>query len=159
MAFSQLCDAPTADVPEVDQAARMAGDGGFEAERALQERLPTLDGYVTSWVSDGGPLVNVVVTSDPEAARAAPREVFTGPLCLLQRDLPTRADLMAAQDAVTAEHKELQVLSAGSGGATGVLDVSVAIADQATIDRIHELIARWLTPEQVMIGSALLPLD
>lgn len=153
--FPQVCDDPTADVPDIDQSARTAGPDGFEEEQALQERLQTLEGYVTSWVSDGGPLMNVVVNSDPEAARAALREVFTGPLCVVQRDLPSEQELLAAQEALNAEHQELQLLSSGSGGVTGLLEVHVTIADQATVDRIHELVSPWLTSEQVVIGSAL----
>lgn len=157
--FPQLCDDPTADVPDVDQSERTQGMGGFDEEQALQERLQTLDGYVTSWVSDGGPLMNVVVTSDPEVARAALREVFSGPLCVVQRDLPTEEDVLAAQDALTAEWTELQLLSAGSGGVTGVPEVYVTVADQATVDRIHELVSPWLAPDQIVINSALVPLN
>ena len=156
--FPQLCDDPTADVPDVDQAVRTQGPEGFEEEQALLERVQTLDGYVTSWVSDGGPLMNVVVNSDPEVARAALREVFSGPLCVVQRDLPSEEDVRAAQEALSAEHRELQVLGVGGAGVTGLLDVTVTIADQATVDRVHEIVSPWLTPDQIVISSALQPL-
>lgn len=157
--FPQLCDDPTADIADVDQAARTEGSGGFDEEQALQERLHTLDGYVTSWVSDGGPLMNVVVNSDPETARAALREVFQGPLCVVQRDLPSEGDARAAQEALSAEWDDLQLLGAGSGGVTGVPSAYVTLADQATVDRIHELVSPWLTPDQIVINSALQPLE
>ena len=157
--FPQLCDDPTADVPDVDQSARTQGPDGFDQEQALSELTQGLDGYVTSWLSGGGEVMNVVVNTDAEVARAAIREVVDGPLCVEQRDLPTEADLRAAQEAVGAKFDELHVLSSGSGGVTGMLDIYVLMADQATVDRVHEVVAPWLTPEQVMISSALVPLN
>ncbi|MCK0113988.1 hypothetical protein MWU75_17745 [Ornithinimicrobium sp. F0845] len=156
--FPQLCDDPTADVPDVDQAARTEGPDGFAQEQALMERLQSLDGYVTSWVTDGGPLVKVVVSGDPGEARTALREVYQGPLCVVQRDLPTQHDIQSAQEALSAQHGEVRLLSSGSGGTSGLLEVGVVLADRATVQRIQEIVSPWLTPEQVVITGALQPL-
>jgi len=50
------------------------------------------------------------------------------------------------------------VLGVGGAGVTGLLDVTVTIADQATVDRVHEIVSPWLTPDQIVISSALQPL-
>lgn len=157
--FPQLCDDPTADVADTDQAASTGGPEAFAEENALHELTQGMEGYVTSWVSDGGAVTNVVVNSDADEARAQIREVFSGPLCVEQRDLPAEQGVRAAQEAVGAEFRELGMLSSGGGGPTGVLEVQVLLADRSTVDRIHELVAPWLTPEQVVVQSALLPLN
>ena len=158
--FPQLCDDPTADVPDVDQDARTAGPEGFEEEQALLQAAEHLDGYVTMWLSDGGPTMNVVVNAegDAEAARAELRKVFQGPLCVEQRDLPSNADLMAAQQALGDRMGELGLMSSGGGGVSGLLEVQALVADRATVDAIHEAVAEWLTPDQVVISSTLRPL-
>lgn len=152
--FPQLCDDPTADIPDVDQDARTAGADGFDEEQAMNEVARALPGYVIHYVSDGGPTMNVVLNSDGDldAARAQIREVFTGPLCLAQRDLPSEADVRAAQDALSSRFEELNLLSSGSG-VSGLLEVGVLVADQATVDAVHEAVSQWLTPEQVQIVS------
>lgn len=159
--FPQLCADPTADVPDVDQAARTAGAGGMEDDQALGQLTSTLPGYVTHWVSDGGPVVNLVVdaSADLEATRVAIREVFTGPLCLEQRDLPSAEQVSAAQVALSGGAPELGILASYGGGVTGLLEVEVVLADQATLDAVHAAVEEWLTPAQVSVRSTFLPLD
>lgn len=158
--FPQLCEDPTADVPDVDQAARTQGTQGFDEEQALLELLPQVEGYVTSWVSDGGPLMNVVVTSqtDVEQVRDRLRAVYQGPLCVEARDLPTGADVQAAQDALAPRFSELRLQHSGAG-ASGLLDVGALVADEGTIAAVHETVAPWLTPDQVVISSTFHPLQ
>lgn len=159
--FPQLCEDPTADVPDVDQAARTEGGDGEAEQQALIETAEQLDGYVTMWTSDGGPTMNVVLNRDGdlEAARAELRHVFSGPLCLEQRDLPSEQDVQAAQEALGQRWDELGLLGSGGGGVTGLLDVDVMVADRETVEAIHEAVSEWLTPEQVTISSTFRPLD
>lgn len=157
--FPQLCEDPTGDVPDASPAGRTDGSQAVEEQNALHDLTQELDGFVTMWVSDGGAVMNVVVNVDPHEARAQIREVFTGPLCVEERDLPTEQDLREAQDAVHAEFAELGLLGSGGDGTTGLLHVQALVADRPTVDRVHELVEPWLTPEQVVIYSALLPLE
>ncbi|WP_109473012.1 hypothetical protein [Ornithinimicrobium cavernae] len=156
--FPQLCEDPTADVRDSDPVADTSGPDGVEQENALQQLAQGTDGYAALWGSGGG-VMNVVVTTDAEEARRQFREVYSGPLCVVQRDVPTEADARAAQDAVSAEFQELRLLSAGYAAVSGVLDVQVLLADETTVDRIHELVAPWLSPDEIVIHSALQPLE
>lgn len=159
--FPQLCDDPTGDVPDVDQAARTADGTGMAEEQELIVVAQELDGYVTAYFSDGGPTMNVVINSDGDLdeARSALRAVFTGPLCVAQRDAPAESDVRAAQEALGERFEELRVLSAGGSGTTGMLEVEVLVADPTTIEGVHETVARWLEPSQVNITSTLRALD
>ncbi|HHU10939.1 MAG TPA: hypothetical protein GXZ60_13150 [Intrasporangiaceae bacterium] len=147
--FPQLCDDPF-----------RGGDPDYEdpdltIQNTFQERLETLPGYVESWVSDGARMFNVIVTGDAEEAHAALREIWPGGLCVEQRDAPTAVDVAAASDALGEHAEELGLY--GWGG-QGTFDVSVVLADEATVARIHEILSPWLTPEQVTVTGALQPL-
>lgn len=159
--FPRLCDDPEADVPDVDQTDRSRAPEGMDEEQALLTLLHEggLDGYVTSWVSDGGATFNVIVTHDADAARATIREVFHGPLCVVERDLPTQDEVRRAQEALAEVHREVGLQSAGAGGASGLLEVDVVVTDQATVDAVHAAVAPWLTPDRVVITGALHNLD
>ncbi|WP_134772160.1 hypothetical protein [Ornithinimicrobium flavum] len=154
-AFTALCEDPTADVPDVDQADRTRGPAGMDEEQALlalvREDLP---GYAASWVSDGG-VMNVLLAEDADldASRAAIRDVYTGPLCLEARDVPSDEALRAAQDAVAAR-TDLRFLSVGVGGTEPRLYVEVVVADRATVEAIHEAAGSWLAPDHIVILSA-----
>lgn len=151
LSFPQLCTDPYVNG---DPAA--AGD--LAAQEALASGLEGLDGYVTSWVSDGSSLYNVVVTSDPDAAFAELRRVWKGGLCVEQRDLPTQDDLLRAQQALTARFSELRLLSASAGGTSGQFGVEVVLTDRATVDAVLEAVSEWLDPGDVSITGALQPL-
>lgn len=125
---------------------------------ALTDRMTSLDGYVSSWVSDGSSLFNVLVTGDAAAAHRELRTVWKGGLCVEQRDLPTDADLSAAQQALGQQAKDLGLLTFG-GDAQGTLGVEATFVDDATRARILTIVKPWLTPEQVRISSALQPLS
>lgn len=159
--FPQLCEDPTADLERTDQDARTQAPDGADEEQALLSMLHDggLEGYVTAYVSGGGETFNVIVTGDAEVARQSVREVYGGPLCVEQRDLPTQEDVLAAQQALHDPALGLALLSSGAGGVSGLLEVEVLLADRATVDAIHEAVAEWLTPDQVVISSALQPLD
>lgn len=147
--FPQLCADPF-------RGGDPAFAGDMAAQDALQQRLEELDGYVGSWVSDGHDLFNVLVTGDAEAAHAELREIWPGGLCVEQRAAATERDVGAAQLALGEHFEELGITS--SGGAPGVLDVGLTLADEATVTRIHEIVSPWLAPEQVTITSIFVPL-
>lgn len=151
ISFPQLCEDPY-----VDGDPEASGD--LAAQERLGAALEDLDGYVTSWVSDGSSLFNVIVTSDPEAAFTTLRTVWRGGLCVEQRDLPTQDRLRAAQEALTTRFDEIGLLSSGAGGTTGRLEVGVVVTDRATVEAVLEAVSPWLTPEQVVISGALQPL-
>ncbi|QFG68405.1 hypothetical protein [Ornithinimicrobium pratense] len=153
--FTALCEDPTADVAGVDQAGRTQGPAGMDEEQALLTLLrQDLTGYATSWVSDGG-VMNVLLTegTDLDASRAVIRDVYTGPLCLETRNVPSDQDLRAAQDAV-AQRSDLRFHSVGSGGTDPRLYVEVVVADRATVDAIYATAQPWLAPDQIVIVSA-----
>jgi hypothetical protein len=148
--FPQLCDDPF-----------RAGDPAFTEDigsrERLQQRLETMEGYVAAWVSDGADLFNVVVTGDPEEAYASLREVWPGGLCVVQRDLPTAAEIDAAQAALVDRSDDVGLLTS-HGGVGGRLEVNVVVADVETTSLIHDIVSPWLTPDEVRLVSALLPL-
>lgn len=154
--FPQLCDDP---YRGGDEGFAPNSEAGMAAQGELGVMLESLDGYVTSWVSDGSSFFNVLVTGEAEQAHAALREVWPGPLCVEQRDLATAADLRAAQEALRDGGLDDLVLSSGAGGVDGILHVGVVMADPATVATIHELVSPWLTADQVMVTGALVPLD
>lgn len=150
--FPQLCEDPF-------RGGDPGHPGDLESQERLHQRLSTLDGYVTSWVSDGADLFNVVVTADAEDAHAALREVWAGGLCVERRDLPTAAEVASAQDALNERARELGLMSSASGGTSGLLEVEVMLADAETTALVHEVVAPWLTPEEVSISGAMRPLE
>jgi len=153
-AFPQLCDDPFRGGDE-DYASD--SEAAQTAQNDLGGLLQSYDGYVTSWVSDGSSMFNVLVQGDAEEAHAAIREVWPGGLCVEQRDLPTERDLRAAQQAVV--ESDVKVLSVGSGGADAVLDVAVLVADEPNVAAVQQAVSDWLTPDQVRVTGALNPVD
>lgn len=151
--FPQLCEDP---FRGGDEDWRRSPDAE-QAMADLGRELEALDGYVTSWVSNGRDLYNVVVTGDPEAAHRQLREVWPGGLCVEQRDLPTQQQLRAAQEELQAVSDDLGVLSIGGGGVDGLLHVGVLVADEPTVAAVHEAVAPHLSPEHVVVEGALRP--
>lgn len=151
--FPQLCDDPFRDGDEDWRG----GPGAEQAMADLGRELEALDGYVTSWVSNGHDLYNVVVTGDPESAHRQLREVWAGGLCVEQRDLPTQQQLRAGQAELQAVSDDLGVLSSGGGGADGLLHVGVLVADGPTVAAVREAVAPHLSPEHVVVEGALRP--
>lgn len=153
--FPQLCEDPFRGGDEdwrQDPGAQQAMD-------ALGRELESLDGYVTSWVSDGRDMYNVVVTDDPEVAHRQLREVWPGGLCVEQRDLPTQQQVRTAQERVNQIREEIGLLSSGGGGGDGLLHVGVLVADEPTVARVHQVVGPQLSPDQVVVEGALRPVS
>ncbi|MFW5470638.1 hypothetical protein ACOCJ4_11380 [Knoellia sp. CPCC 206435] len=145
--FPQLCDDPYG-------GGGRAGGGSADQQNALHELLPTIDGYVTSWVSDGSSLLNVLVTGDADPVLSELRRHWTGGLCVERRDLPTEKEVFAARDALRAR---FDILSMGGGGSTGGLDVHVMALDTQTLEEILGTVRPWLAPEHVRVTSEFQP--
>lgn len=153
--FPALCDDP---YRGGDESFDPDDEEGFAARDALLLAAEGLDGYATSYVSDGSSAFNVVLASghDAEAAHAALREVWPGWLCVVERDVPTRADTAAAQEALHSEDAGVEVLGSGTG-VDGVLEVSVEVASDDVVAAVHEVVAPWLAPEHVVVHGLLRP--
>ncbi|HEX9994832.1 MAG TPA: hypothetical protein VGB14_18035 [Acidimicrobiales bacterium] len=134
--LSPACDQP---VGTAAPAEAFAGVGGVPGEVAV-------------WVSDpaggewDGPFtVSVVVRpgSGP-AAEARVREMWAGPLCVVERDLPSAADLAAVQEEAHAGGGPGTPLGTVYASWTepreGVVVLSVAVADDAAMAYAAE---RW----------------
>jgi hypothetical protein len=67
---------------------------------------------------------------------------------VLQRDLPTQEQLRAAQEALSARFEELRLISSGSGGVTGLLDVEVVVTDRLTVDAVLQTVSWWWRPSR-----------
>ncbi|PWD50548.1 hypothetical protein C8046_07675 [Serinibacter arcticus] len=165
--FEPLCTDPWRGGDEVAAADPMA----WEAQNALVEAAQTLPGYVSMFASyseghspEGfsSEEYNVVLSSsaedaDADAAHATLREVWPGWLCVAAQDLPTDADLQAANRAVVDLGERIGWQFSGLG--VGVLDVSVVVADPATLAAIHDAVSPWLTPDQVVVHGDLQPIS
>ena len=153
--FQQLCDDPL----------RGAADSGASGVRAdtrardeLSRHLETMNGYVGSWLSGRrGAVMNVLVTGDPERARAEARLLWSGNLCVEQRDVATHAEMVSAQKALLALPQDPNQCLSGGPGPDGQLGVGVTLADPATVAEIHRVVAPWLSPDDVKIWARLQP--
>lgn len=148
--FPQLCEDPLAGSPGWDRT----DPGALTARDALLDYLQDYDELVLSYVSDGAYLMNVLVAGDADAARAELREVYAGPLCVAESDLPLRTEVRAAQEALSGAG--LDLLSSGSG-VSGLLEVQVVAADEATVAEVHRVVSPWLDPEDVVVTGVLQP--
>ncbi|GAA4120496.1 hypothetical protein GCM10022415_22190 [Knoellia locipacati] len=153
--FPQLCDDPLRGAAD-SRASGVRAD--TRASDALSRHLETMEGYVGSWVSGRrGATMNVLVTDDPERAHAEARTLWSGGLCVEQRDGATRAEMVSAQKALLALPQDPGQWLGGGPGADGRLGVSVTLADPATVAEIHRVVAPWLSPDDVTIWARLRP--
>ena len=140
--FSPACDEP--DVVDASQGAAeweamTQVDGSFDSRE-----------LVAAWVSDpagdgGGRFVGnvVVVPGAAQAAMARIREHYAGPLCVVERDGPTAAELAAVQDELTDEdaHGVLgTILITATDERRGVVMASIWVVDEAAVEYADQ---RW----------------
>lgn len=151
--FSPACEEPDVVDPE-------AGEGAWEtATHDLRlERIPDL---VAIWVSGSGGtaddfVVNVIVRPGAgDAATTAVRERYAGPLCIVERDLPTEAELRVVQDEVIDDDARAalgQVQSAGIDSPRAAVVARVWIVDEAAERYARE---RW--GDRVILEPLLTP--
>ena len=139
------------------------GPDGQSAASLLQERAMALPGYVELFVSDGHSEMNVLLTegSDVEAAHASLREVWSGWLCVEAKDVLSNAEGQAASQALSDGNdssNSLGLLMFNADTVDGTFSVEVVLDDPATVATIHEILAPWYFPGQILIDSALKPL-
>jgi hypothetical protein len=119
--------------------------GGWSGlEQATQEDArPAADygrsqpDYVTSWVThlepeeaEFGPvIVNAVFTGDRERHEAEMRKVWSGPLCVIERDVPTADELARIRKEAEASLDELglQMLWSDGPGVEPVIEIGVVV--------------------------------
>lgn len=164
--FPQLCDDP---FRGGDEGAAADPEAAAPAESELGAMLESYEGYVGSWVSTDlselelqaetphVPTYNVLVTGDAEQAHADLRTVWPGGLCVEQRDLATQKQVRQAQEAVN--QADIDGFLSSGGASDGRLHVGVLLADAATVEAVHQAAEPWLTPDQVDIASALVPVE
>lgn len=154
--FPQLCDDPLRGAAD-GSASGVRADN--RAKDALGKHLETMDGYVGSWVSGRrGASMNVLVTGDPERAHAEARTLWSGDLCVEQRDVATLSEMVAAQKALLALPQDPYQCLSSAPGPDGQLGVSVTLADPPTVAEIHRVVAPWLSPDDVKIWARLQPI-
>jgi hypothetical protein len=151
--FSPACEEPDVVDPE-------AGEAAWEA--ATQEQpLGDIQGLVTIWVSGSGGtagdfVVNVIVRpGSGDAAKAAVRERWAGPLCIVERDLPTEDELRVVQEELLDEDARAalgQVQSAGGDPRRGAVTVRVWVVEEAAERYARE---RW--GDRVVLEPLLTP--
>ena len=131
--------------------------------RAYAGRQPD---HVSSWVEhlepereEFGPVVFVAVfTGDAERHEAELRKVWSGPLCVVGRDLPTERELARIRSEVEARLPELGLELLGSG--TGGFEPAVIIEVVVDVDgRAQALVDREYGPGIVRFVPALRPVQ
>jgi hypothetical protein len=147
--FSPACDQPdAADVPDGSDLWLQAQINGSE---------PVVPDEVTMWQSQDPFVLNLIVRpgSGP-AATAALRQSYAGPLCVVERDLPTEAELHALQDEVSdSEAREaLGPHAVWSDGRRGVVVAQVWALEPDVTDYAHD---RW--GDRVELQALLQPVD
>lgn len=152
---------PACAQPEVEEAS--AGEAQWEAVGQPNEPLQ-IDGLVTMWVTGSGGeggedfVANVIVRpGGREAAVAAVRGRYLGPLCVVERDLPTSSELDAVQSELADDDARAAlgtVLSAGADSMRGAVVAQVWIVDDTVKRYAHD---RW--GNRVILESALHPVD
>ncbi|MBZ2196043.1 hypothetical protein [Occultella gossypii] len=148
--FPELCD------DETQAGGGPEGTDLLTQQSDLMMLLEAYDGYVLSYVSGGGDVMNVLVSGDATEAREDFREVYAGPLCVQTSDLPLQSEIRAAQDALNAVWEELDLLSTGSG-VSGLLEVQLVVADSTHVEAVTEVVAQWLEPDELDFSGALEP--
>jgi hypothetical protein len=140
--------------------------GTQEDARPVHAYARSQPDYVTSWVThlrpaelEFGPVIaNAVFTGDAERHEAEIRKVWAGPLCVVERDVPTARELARIRKEAEASLDELglQMLWSEGPDVEPVIEIGVVLdvggTGQATFD------ARY-GPGVVRLVSALKPVS
>jgi hypothetical protein len=128
--FTSPCREPAGGWTGLDQATQ-------EDARPAHAYARSQPDYVTSWVThldpaalEFGPVIlNVVFTGDGERHKAEIRKVWSGPLCLIERDVLSARELDRIRKEVEAGLEGLGVQMLWSQGAAvdSVIDIGVVI--------------------------------
>jgi hypothetical protein len=155
--------APGGPDPDLSPACDEPDGAGITNARQLWEggwasgSLPLIPDVVAMWVSQSPYVVNFIVRPGTGAtSTAAVRRGYAGPLCVVERDLPTLNELGAVQDEVVdaAAREALRPLAAWSDHQRGVVVVQVWVPEPDVTDYAHD---RW--GDRVELQGILQPVD
>jgi hypothetical protein len=128
--FSSPCPEPSGGWSGLEQATQ-------EDARPAAAYARSQPDYVTAWVThlepakaEFGPvIVNAVFTGDRERHEAEMRKVWGGPLCVVERDVPTADELAYIRKEAEASLDELglQMLSSAGPGVEPIIEIGVVI--------------------------------
>jgi hypothetical protein len=128
--FSSPCPEPSGGWSGLEQATQ-------EDARPAAAYARSQPDYVTSWVThlepaqaEFGPIiVNAVFTGDRERHEADMRKVWGGPLCVVERDVPTADELARIRKEAEASLDDLglQMLSSAGPGVEPIIEIGVVI--------------------------------
>jgi hypothetical protein len=157
--FTSPCPEPPDGWPGLDQATQNDDTAAHAYARSQPD-------YVTSWVThlqpeklEFGPvIVNVVFTGDAERHEEEIRKVWGGPLCVIERDVPSARELARIRKEVEAGLDELglRMLWSDTSGVEPVIEIGVVVDVNGAAQ--SELDARY-GPGVVRIVPALKPLS
>jgi len=154
--YAQLCTEPYTDGgTAVEGASEEAEQARGGAARVLEDK----SGYVSSYVTEGGSVLNVLVVpgTDLVALREDLREVWAGGLCVQSRSAPPRDAVYDAMDALG--RASLPELYSWSAAPEGGLNVEVLLADDDTVNAVHQVVSAYVDPDGVHINGALVPFN
>ena len=148
--FSPACDEPDVVDPS---------EGVAEWEEMTQVEGFEIPDLVAAWVSDPDPFVGNVILL-PGARQAAVdrvREHYAGPLCVVESEAPTEAELATVRDELADEEARAALGPVGIEGTDerrGVVTAIVWVADDAAIAYARD---RW--PNLVALHPLLHPVN
>jgi len=128
--FTSPCREPAGGWPGLDKATQEDARPAHAYARAQRD-------YVTSWVTQLDPaalefgpvIVNVVFTGDGERHSAQIRKVWSGPLCVVERDVPSARELDRIRKEAEADLDELGLRMLWSQGPAvePVIEIGVVV--------------------------------
>jgi hypothetical protein len=131
--FSSPCDEPPGGWTGRDHATQNDDDAAHAYARSQPD-------YVTSWVTHIDPaaqerspvIVNVVFTGEAARHEAALRRLWSGPLCVVARDVPSASELGRIRKEAEASLDDLglQMLWSAGPGVEPIIEIGV-VADPA----------------------------
>jgi hypothetical protein len=128
--FSSPCPEPSGGWSSLEQATQ-------EDARPAADYARSQPDYVTSWVThlepakaEFGPvIVNAVFTGDRERHEAEMRKVWGGPLCVVERDVPTADELARIRKEAEASLDDLglEMLWSAGPGVEPIIEIGVVV--------------------------------
>jgi hypothetical protein len=128
--FSSPCPEPSGGWSDLEQATQ-------EDARPAAAYARSQPDYVTSWVTQlepakaefGPVIVNAVFTGDRERHEAEMRKVWGGPLCVIERDVPTADELARIRKEAEARLDDLglEMLWSAGPGVEPIIEIGVVV--------------------------------
>ena len=153
-AREQVCDDPFA-AGGADYDGR--SEESFMDGQDLIEAVSSDPAFVGAYTTDDGSVYNVLIAqgADVNGIEAQAQDAWPGGLCVQTTDAATRQQVLAAQDMVA--EAAVPEVRATEAAVEGGLDVTVLLADEATIGAVLEALAGTLDEGDITIRGALVP--